>query len=355
MGADPDALHRGDPGQVPIPGRRPAVRLGTRRHARHQRLLLLTHGRTGQPVHAGRGPTRIHRTRPQPAAPEPHPGRLPPADALSRLRRVLGAVRLRDRGAGHRAGRRGLAGRDPALDRDRLGVPHRRHHPRCLVELRGPRLGWVLGVGPRRERLAAALAHRNRLPAFGDGAGTSGHAAGLEPVAVVRHLLPHHPGDLPHPFGGRQLGPCLLRGGGRAMAAGLLHRRGPRLGRSDRVAGRSSPLTRRHRLRPVAGGLLPGQQRGLRSAGVRRVAGDRVPAAGRGVRRQPTVDRSSLFRLARSPDRLRDAVPHGVGPRPALAQGLDRVAGRAPVLALGGRRRGDGPRRRARRPGPLSR
>ena len=37
------------------------------------------------------------------------------------------------------------------------GFPHRRHRPGRLVVLRHAGLGWLLGVGPGGERLAAAL------------------------------------------------------------------------------------------------------------------------------------------------------------------------------------------------------
>ncbi len=68
-------------------------------------------------------PTR--RPRPEPVAAEPHPHGVPPADALPRLRRVHGAVRVRDRRADHRAGRRGLAHRDAPVDALRVGLPRR--------------------------------------------------------------------------------------------------------------------------------------------------------------------------------------------------------------------------------------
>ena len=71
---------------------------------------------------AGRDPDR--RPGPEPAAAEPHPHGVPPADALPRLRRLHRAVRLRDRRADHRPGRRGLAARDPPLDALRVGLPH---------------------------------------------------------------------------------------------------------------------------------------------------------------------------------------------------------------------------------------
>ena len=72
-------------------------------------------------------------------------------------------------------------------------------------------LGRLLGLGPRRERVAAAVADRHRLPALGDGAGAARDAPRLEPVAPVRHLQPHHPGHLPHPLRGARVGARLQR------------------------------------------------------------------------------------------------------------------------------------------------
>ena len=59
-----------------------------------------------------------------------------------------------------------------------------RHRARRVVELRGARLGRVLGVGPGRERLDPAVAHRHRVHPLGDGAGAPRHAPGLEPLAA---------------------------------------------------------------------------------------------------------------------------------------------------------------------------
>ena len=56
-----------------------------------------------------------------------------------------------------------------ALGRDRrphhgvlVAVPRHRHRPGLDLGLRRAGLGWLLGVGPGRERLAAAVAHRRR-------------------------------------------------------------------------------------------------------------------------------------------------------------------------------------------------
>ena len=115
-----------------------------------------------------------------------------------------------------------------------------------LVELRGARLGRLLGVGPGRERLAAAVAHRHRLPALGDGPGAPRHAARLEPVAAVRHVLAHHPRHVPHPLRRGRVGARLLASppSARCCSAFFAVDRG-RLGRADRLAGRPAALAGR--------------------------------------------------------------------------------------------------------------
>ena len=66
--------------------------------------------RPGEPVRRRRG--RGHqRTGPEPAAAEPRPRAVPPADPLPRLRRHDRAVRLRHRRTHHRPPRRGVAAR----------------------------------------------------------------------------------------------------------------------------------------------------------------------------------------------------------------------------------------------------
>ena len=121
---------------------------------------------------------------------------------------------------------------------------------RRLVVLRGAGLGRLLGLGPGGERLVPALADRHRLPPLGDGPGAAGDAAGLEPVAAVRHVLAHDPRHVPHPLGRARLGARLLR-----------------VARSARCSWASSPL-----VVAVSVGLIGWRGDRLRVAGPHRLA-----------------------------------------------------------------------------------
>ncbi len=98
LGADPFRLHRGRRPPLPVPPHRPARRMGARHDARGRGVLLLSVARPREPVHRGAGRHPDGRPGPEPAAAEPHPHGVPPADALPRLRRVHRSVRVRDRG-----------------------------------------------------------------------------------------------------------------------------------------------------------------------------------------------------------------------------------------------------------------
>ena len=108
---------------------------------------------------------------------------------------------------------------------------------RPLVVL-GARLGRLLGVGPGRERLADAVAGRDRLPALDHGPGAAGDAQGLERDPDLRHLRAraarHLPGALGHP----RLDPRLRRVHGRRAAARPDRGGRDRLGAPDRLAAR---------------------------------------------------------------------------------------------------------------------
>src|ERR1700744_563599 len=76
----------------------------------------------------------------------------------------------------------------PPLDHGDLALSHLRHLPRRALGLLGAWLGWILGMGSGRERLADAMAHRYRLPALSDDAGEARHDEELECVADLLHL-----------------------------------------------------------------------------------------------------------------------------------------------------------------------
>ena len=131
VGAGAGRLRHGHGVAVPPPGRRPAGGLGHPGGLRGGRLLLRPDARAGRPVPA-RGRGRPHqRARAQLAAPGQPPGPHPPAHALPGPGRLHPALRLRHRLAHHRPARRGLAGRDPAVDPVRLGLPVRGHPARA--------------------------------------------------------------------------------------------------------------------------------------------------------------------------------------------------------------------------------
>src|SRR5439155_1130860 len=71
----------------------------------------------------------------------------------------------------------------PAMDPGGVDLPGGRADPRRVVVLRGPRLGRVLGLGPRRERGPASLAHGHGVPPLRGDPGAQRHAQGVEPVA----------------------------------------------------------------------------------------------------------------------------------------------------------------------------
>ena len=182
----------------------------------------------------------------QSAPAEPHPDGRAPTGSLPGIRRFLGAVRDRGVVSGRRPPRGRLAGGDPPVDPDRLGFPHRRDSPGCLVELRGPGLGRLLGLGPGGERLLHPLAARHRLPPLLGGAGPPRRAAILELRPGDRDVLRHHPRNLPDPLGSNRLGPqlhpVLDRSGAARLPGG-----GPG-GRPGPVRGPGPP----HRQRPPA-------------------------------------------------------------------------------------------------------
>ncbi len=143
--------------------------------------------------------------------------------------------RLDDRVAADRA----------ALDAGPVDLPHARHHRRRVVELRGPRLGRLLGVGPGRERGAAAVADGDSVHPLVDGRRASRRPPHLERRAGGRHLRAHPCGDLPDALGRGRQRPLLHAVGDRSV-----------------VPRRHSPCADR---RAGAAGLAPARPGGRRA------------------------------------------------------------------------------------------
>ncbi len=255
------ALHRGvavgragglDPavdaraGRLPVRGHRSVPRSHRRRGGRlgvagrplGRRVLLRADARPGQSVPHGAGRAGRRRPGTESVAAEPPADGVPPADAVPRLRRLHRAVRLRHRRAGDGPPRRGLAGRDPALDVVRVGFLVGRHPARRVVVIRGAGVGRLLGVGSGRERIVPALAHGDRVPPLGDGAGAPRDVARVEPVAAHRDVQPHDPRHVPHPIGCPRFRAQLHRIVDRPTAADVLRCGRRRWYRPHRVAGR---------------------------------------------------------------------------------------------------------------------
>ena len=87
----------------------------------------------------------------------------PSAHALSGLCRDDRAVLLRAGRAHHALPRRKVDSHHPALDDGGLAVSHLRNLPRLLLGLPRPGLGRLVGMGPGRECIAAAVVDRYRL------------------------------------------------------------------------------------------------------------------------------------------------------------------------------------------------
>ena len=155
-------------------------------------------------------PRARRRRRPGPAAALPDDDD-PPADALLGLHAVHDPAGVRRRCAARAAAGRGL---DRAIRRfalRRLAVPRDRDPARRALVLLGARLGRLLGLGRRRERLADAVADRHRVPALADDPGEAGDAEGLERLAGARHRHARDHGHVPGAQRDPQLDPRVRR------------------------------------------------------------------------------------------------------------------------------------------------
>src|SRR5258708_1246651 len=113
----------------------------------------------------------------------------PSADALHRLRGVLGGLRVRDRRDARGTPRSELGQVDPALDHIRVAVSDHRHRARQLVGLLRTRLGRVVVLGPGRERLIHALAGGNGADPLAQRHGEARHLQELDLAAGDFRLL----------------------------------------------------------------------------------------------------------------------------------------------------------------------
>ena len=82
----------------------------------------------------------------------------------------------------------GVDPRDAPLRARRLDLPRLRDPARLAVVVLRARLGRLLGLGPGRERVADAVAHRHRVHPLDHGPGEARHAADLERVADRRDV-----------------------------------------------------------------------------------------------------------------------------------------------------------------------
>ena len=211
------------------------------------------------------------------------------------------------------------------LDDDRLAGAVVRPDARDAVGLRRARLGRLLGLGSGRERRPAALVHRHRLPALGDGAGAARDAAGVERHAGHHHVLPDDLRDVHDPIGRRAVGPRVRRGSRAGAAVHDLH--GPdrhlqlRPGDSPPAA---AALAQRARLLGLARGGVPGEQLDPAVHRVLRAVRHDVPDAERGGDRRASDRRSAVLQQVDAADR----------PGPARADRRRAAAGVAQVDGL---------------------
>src|SRR5580704_11030821 len=95
------------------------------------------------------------------------------------------------------------------MDDDRVVLSNRGHSSWRTLGLRGPRMGRLLGMGPGGKCLAASLADRHGVPAFGDDAREARHDESLERLAGVLDVYSLHSRYFFDAKWSGQLRPCL--------------------------------------------------------------------------------------------------------------------------------------------------
>ncbi|CAB4879085.1 unannotated protein [freshwater metagenome] len=203
------------------------------------------------------------------------------------------------------------------------GARHRGHPRRALVVC-GARLGRLLGLGPGRERLAAAVAHRYGVPPLGDDPRAARDVEGLECVADPRDRDPLHPRHVPRAVGDPRFDPR-VRDRGQPDRLGVhcaALRDACRVGVPRRLAAVRCPALRGpSRFAPLARVAVPRQQPRLRGADLRRALGNVLPADLRGDHRQQGRGRAAVVRPLHRAARSRADPADGDRSRRALAPG----------------------------------
>ena len=175
----------------------------------------------------------------------------------------------------------------------RLVLQHSRNRAWHVVGVRRARLGWILGVGPRRERVAAAVAREYRVPPFDHGAGEARHAPQMERHARrvrvsaldIRHVHHTQRRDLERSLicavAGRQMVRRVSHSGDRrhrvsgldALAGSQIDRRAREHGQSRSGVPLQQSRAGRNRVLGAVGNALPDHQRsGARQQDHRRPA-----------------------------------------------------------------------------------
>src|SRR5262250_1025503 len=95
------------------------------------------------------------------------------------------------------------------MELDHVAVPGHWCPDGQELGLRRAGLGWLLGLGPGRERIATPVAERYRLSAFRDDAGEEGNDEGVERGAGFLLVLPLHSRNGSDTLGPGELSPRL--------------------------------------------------------------------------------------------------------------------------------------------------